>query len=253
MPEISIVMTAYKRPKQLEKTLQSIYAQDFKDFEVIVVDDGVDDAQRIVCRSYPDLRYIPRPHRPGHLYSNPAVPNNIGLRAATGNIILLQNAENMHITKDTINQMVDPVRHNKMVTTFASVLALKPNGTPYMWYVHSVHNPRPFFFCQAISRSVVEQLRGFDEDFIYYAYDDDDFAYRLRAHGLEFQFLDHVLVHHQYHAETGCFKNDFNQKIYEQKMRDMAAGKIGIARNLGKEWGQLEDVTNFGIQMPSGA
>jgi glycosyltransferase involved in cell wall biosynthesis len=241
MPEVSIVMTAYKRPKQLENTLASIYAQDFKDFEVIVVDDGVDEQQRIVCRTYPQIKYIPRFHRPGHLYSNPAIPNNIGMRAASGDIILLQNAECMHITPNTIESMVDPVRQNPMVTTFASVLALKPNGTPFMWYCHRIHSARPLFFCQALKRDVVNQLRGFDEDYIYYAFDDDDFAFRLKTLGLEFKFLDNVLVHHQWHPETGCYGNNINQGIWEQKMKDMAEGKIGIARNLGKEWGQLEN------------
>ena len=49
MPEISIVIPVYNAQKTLEKCLDSIFNQTFKNFEVIAVNDGsTDDSQTIL-------------------------------------------------------------------------------------------------------------------------------------------------------------------------------------------------------------
>jgi glycosyltransferase involved in cell wall biosynthesis len=39
-PFVSIIVCTYNRPVELQRALQSIWDQDYKNFEVIVVDDG---------------------------------------------------------------------------------------------------------------------------------------------------------------------------------------------------------------------
>ena len=241
MPEVSIVMTARRRALQLEQTLPSIYSQGFKDFEVICVEDGDDGgATKAICERY-GVRYFRREHRPDRPYSNPAVPNNIGLRQAKGEIILIQNAEISHVSEELINRLCGPVREDAMVSTFTSVMALNADGTDKSWYVHSKHNPRPFFFCQALKKSVVERLRGFDEDYLYYGYDDDDFALRLKFAGIELRFMDDLLAHHLWHESSGfCYGLDDNRRTFEKKLAQMMRREIGVERNLGREWGSLD-------------
>ena len=40
MPEISVVIPTYNRFAMLEKALNSVLSQNFKDFEIIVIDDA---------------------------------------------------------------------------------------------------------------------------------------------------------------------------------------------------------------------
>jgi len=52
MPKISIVIPVYNQAKTIKKTLKSIFQQTFKDFEVIVVNDGSTDAILAVLRPF---------------------------------------------------------------------------------------------------------------------------------------------------------------------------------------------------------
>ena len=58
-PSISIVIPTYNRAGTIERALDSVFAQTFQDFEVIVVDDGSRDATRERVALYGDrVRYI---------------------------------------------------------------------------------------------------------------------------------------------------------------------------------------------------
>lgn len=54
-PKISVIITAYNSEKYLEKCLDSIYNQTFKDFEVILVNDGSIDNTKNIVKYYASL------------------------------------------------------------------------------------------------------------------------------------------------------------------------------------------------------
>jgi len=56
MPRASIVVSAYNTLKTLPKTVSSLLAQDFEDFEVLVVDDGSTDGTADWVMAHPDPR-----------------------------------------------------------------------------------------------------------------------------------------------------------------------------------------------------
>ena len=211
--KVSIVMTAYRRPRQLERTLQSIYAQG-EDCEVVVVEDGKDGETEQVCAAYP-VKYLCRPDRPtGPNFYNPAVVTNMGLRAATGDIVILQNAECEHVG-DVISQFRDRVHSG--ATLFASVDALNPDGTFDQWYCHPWHNRRPLFFCGAMLRRHYFEVGLFDEDYTEYGYEDVDFADRLTEAGIVFEWSGYILVHHQWHEKfSGPAQS---RALYERKKK----------------------------------
>ena len=39
MPEVSIIVPTYKRPKYLRRLLESIVKQTYRDYEIIIIDD----------------------------------------------------------------------------------------------------------------------------------------------------------------------------------------------------------------------
>ena len=87
-PSVSVVTATRNRPELLCVALESIAAQDFQDYEAIVVDDGSD--QDVQERSGALFRGLPpnfRLHcaRPaGSLGSGPAAARNLGIELARG-------------------------------------------------------------------------------------------------------------------------------------------------------------------------
>ena len=59
MPKISVIIPTYNRAWALGRAVDSVLAQDFADFELIVVDDGSDDETRALLEAYgPRLTWI---------------------------------------------------------------------------------------------------------------------------------------------------------------------------------------------------
>jgi len=84
---ISVIVPAYNREKYLAKTLDSIFAQDYRPIEVVVVDDGSTDGTASIARLYPEVRYFYQPNL------GPAVARNTGLAECTGELISFLDAD----------------------------------------------------------------------------------------------------------------------------------------------------------------
>lgn len=80
-PTVTVVIPTYNRCELLNRALQSVFAQDFSDFEVIVVDDASTDGTESFCTSLKDsrFRYIRLEQNSGAQYAR-----NRGLHAASG-------------------------------------------------------------------------------------------------------------------------------------------------------------------------
>ena len=234
--KVSIVISTCNRTNQITNTLVSI-AQQATDAEVIVVDDGTDGKSadvKEICDAG-KIRYIRCDRPSSSSFRNPSYPNNVGIRAAKGDIIILQNAECCHEDFRAIEKLTALVTPTNAV--FAHVVALDQAGIPLMDYC-SPAQPRPYFFCGAIRREWLTKLRGFDEDYIGAGYDDDDLAARLAGEGVQFVYAD-ILVHHQWHPQAGVYSDaEQMRQLYEDKCAAMIRGELGTMRN-PNGWGGL--------------
>ena len=52
MPKVSVIVPVYKVEKYIGKCIESILSQTFKDFELILVDDGSPDSSGAICDQY---------------------------------------------------------------------------------------------------------------------------------------------------------------------------------------------------------
>ena len=59
---VSVVVPTYNRFEFLKRALRSVYAQSFRDFEVIVVDDGSTDDTKNIVKIFPHVRYFYKPN-----------------------------------------------------------------------------------------------------------------------------------------------------------------------------------------------
>ena len=85
MSKVSIIIPVYNGEKSIPRCLDSVLAQDHKDIEVIVIDDGSKDGSFKVISEYAkkDKRIIPI-HKEN---SGVSATRNVGLSMATGDYI----------------------------------------------------------------------------------------------------------------------------------------------------------------------
>lgn len=241
--KVSICMAAYKRAPLLRITLESIRRQDADDVEIVVCEDGDDGGwTRSVCEKF-GAKYFQRKRRPDQPYSNPAIPTNIAIRQATGELLILQNPECRHAADDVIEKLTAPHRSDRRLAVFATVEALQENGSHWQWYCHPLFRRAPYFFCGSVLRENVIEAGGFDEDFGRgtggYGFDDDFFSLCLAKRGVLFQFRDDIPVKHQWHESTNCFGLESNKVLFDEKVVRLMDNPEWTA-NAGQLWGSLE-------------
>ena len=84
---ISVIIPVYQGEKYLAEALDSIFAQNYRPIEVLVVDDGSTDATASIAKSYPEVRYFFQANQ-GH-----CVAKNTGLANCTGDLITFLDAD----------------------------------------------------------------------------------------------------------------------------------------------------------------
>jgi len=105
MPFLSLCIPAYCHPEFVERLLQSVQIQEYRDFEVIVSDDSPDTRVEEVCRIFTKnfpIRYVHNSHPLG----SPA-NWNLAISMAKGEWIKLIHADDWLATTDALQQFAD--------------------------------------------------------------------------------------------------------------------------------------------------
>jgi len=243
---ISIVTAYYNRKRLFVRTLQSISLNYGKiDFEVIVVDDGSDDNERLedLQKDFPFLRVI-RLEKENKWYSNPCIPFNIGFEEAIGDKIIIQNPECYHFgdilqyvnenlkenhylsfgcfsldKKNTDDDLLFFDRENISSIIEENSYVVKTDGG-LGWYNHSQHRPGAYHFCTALMTSDLVDLGGFDSRYSNgFGYDDDDLIFRIRQKGMKIKFLNNIVAIHQNHYVHQVSIDEQKQKYINEKAK----------------------------------
>src|SRR5687767_11682012 len=92
-PEVSVVTATYHRPAALRFAIESVLAQSFTDWELIVVGDGCTDHTAAVVAGFTDprIRFV----NLGANSGDQAIPNNVGVALARGRCIAFLNHDDL--------------------------------------------------------------------------------------------------------------------------------------------------------------
>jgi len=194
------------------------------DFEVIAVDDGSKEEERIEdLMDVFDFLKVVRIEPEDKWYFNSCIPFNIGISLAQGDIIVLQNPECLHVqdvltyiantTEDSNYITIATYAINEQMTKNLSERIEKNNFMQYFkslpqqvannyvgWYNHTEYRPVYFHFCVALTKKNMKALGGFDERYAYgTGYEDCDFVDRVNRLKLSKIISTAVFVIHQWH------------------------------------------------------
>ena len=134
-PKVSLIMPMYNHEKYIEQSLSSLVNQTYKNFELIVIDDGSDDNSAHLVKSFNDkrIKYIYQKNR-GVKNLNRTI--NKGLKLATGELITMVTSDDfwpLNRLKNQINyfknQDIDLVFGNmSIINVIGDVIKyFKPN------------------------------------------------------------------------------------------------------------------------------
>lgn len=88
MIQTSVIIPAHNAQRYLAESLDSVFAQNIPDLEVLLINDRSTDSTLTVASRYPRVRILHNEGRPG-----PAATRNVGLRAAQGRYIAFLDAD----------------------------------------------------------------------------------------------------------------------------------------------------------------
>jgi C-methyltransferase C-terminal domain/Methyltransferase domain len=250
--KVSIVMAYYNRRKLLINTLKTIeYYNKDRDIEVIVVDDCSAKHEHIT--DVPDQFKIPVIIIPvtcqEKVWTCDVIPFNIGFSFAIGDIIIIQNPENLHVG-DIVKYATDNLRENIFLSfalysmnaadsnrLISNTIDRKIYAGEYIkksvgkfegrkdiwqdgdtcWYNHSTHRPTGSHLMSAILRKDLEDLNGFDERYgTGFAYSDTEFNARIKRKGMNIRIIDNPFAIHQRHDLAKYKEND---KAFRRNMK----------------------------------
>ena len=99
-PEVSVIIPTFNRGWVLKEAIDSVLAQDFKDFELIVVDDGsTDNTPQILDAYHQDLMVIRQPNL------GVSAARNRGIAAAGGGLIAFLDSDDLWLPRKLSRQV----------------------------------------------------------------------------------------------------------------------------------------------------
>lgn len=173
LPKVSIVIPNYNRADCLERCLDSLVAQTFNDFEVIICDDGSTDNSEEVVNRYVDRLNLK--FETAINFGGPARPRNLGIVSSRAPYIAFLDSDDWWTPNKLFNSIplleagADLVYHDLYIVS-------SKHQTKYKRKIRSTHPKIPMFhslLCTGFSipnssviirKKILEQIGGITED-----------------------------------------------------------------------------------------
>lgn len=225
-----IISLCNNREKHFKRSLQTYAKQniDKKDFEILLIDDGIRDeyidlAKKAHDESGINFKYIRIDPTKGKYQAKsftPALTNNVGFKKAEGNVVVITGPETLWAENNIsiASKMIDRKEcayglvyragpeFNKWIGNNPFYLKLPftqlLSGPGAMDDCRTVPpHPARYWYFMAVKKKYVEAIRGCDERFLKgICGDDDDFGNRMKFSGIEPVFEHRMVGIHQDHS-----------------------------------------------------
>jgi glycosyltransferase involved in cell wall biosynthesis len=135
---VSVIMPTYNAGKFIEKAIQSVLAQTYPHWELIIVDDASTDNTQAIVQSFDDTRIrYHKAERIGH----PAGVRNTGLRLATGDLIAFLDSDDLYYP-ETLEKLTRPLLKNPELTAvYGFAFSMDEVENPLPQTINLIPNP----------------------------------------------------------------------------------------------------------------
>lgn len=195
MPFFSIVIPTYNREKHISKAIESVLAQSFKDYEILVIDDGSTDRTSDILKVHNNaIKYI--------RINNQGVSEarNTGIRHARGEWIAFLDSDDEWEPDKLLLTSYDISYNPNIIAHIGNVLLVKVDGTSTNYFEHrnclckygmycNIEEPfchvlenQIFLSGLAAKKSIVAKNGEFDRMLNFM--EDYDWCLRLAKHGV---------------------------------------------------------------------
>lgn len=227
--KISVIIPNYNGEKIIDGCIQSLLQQEYKDFNIIVVDNNsTDDSVKIIEEKYPSITLIKNNENLGF-----AAAVNIGIKASKSDFVALLNNDTEVDTKWLGNLYSVVSKDDKIFSASSKMIRfyerdiIDDAGDQYNllgWAYKrgdgaSVDkfnkNKVVFSTCAGAGlyrRKVFEEIGYFDENFFAYL-EDIDVSFRGNIHGYKNVYVNDAIVYHMVSATSGSRHNEFKVKL----------------------------------------
>jgi GT2 family glycosyltransferase len=203
-PQVSVVIPAYNAAAYIAGTLDSVFAQTYTHFEVVLVNDGSPDTDALERELKPYLsriRYLKQANR------GPSAARNLAIQEAQGHYIALLDADDFWLPQHLAHQIRRLSRNQELGLVYANAFHLRGDtlvGTAFDRVPQSsVVNIESLLSEQCtvntssvvVLRSALIQAGLFDET-MYYC-EDFDLWLRLAGMGVGMEYDQEVQVGHR--------------------------------------------------------
>jgi GT2 family glycosyltransferase len=223
--KFSIIVPVYNRPDEVKELLESLNRQTFKDFEVIIVDDG----SAILCEKMTrdfmgqlNVKYFYK------MNEGPGPSRNFGMTKATGNYFIILDSD-VIVPDDYMTIISNYLQHNyidafggpdEASTDFTPVQKAINFAMTSLWTTGGIRGKtkaaekfHPRSFNMGLSKEVFEKTGGFSD--MRYG-EDIDLSIRIMKAGFKTILLPEAFV---YHKRRNNFKSFFNQVKHSGEAR----------------------------------
>ncbi len=235
-PAVSIIIPAYNLAPYLAETLDSVFAQTYRDFEAIVINDGsTDDTEARIAPFRDRVVYIHQENR------GVMAARNAGLRAARGRYIALLDGDDLWLPR-FLEVLVG------MLEADSNISAAYPNALYFGWPRHDgklhqeafpVAEPVTFdrvlrrecyiFGLLVFRREVIDEVGGYDESLQGQGAEDFELWLRMLRHCHRFKFTREPLTKYRWRhdslSNTGVKIMRCEVSVYEKLLRSKLTGE----------------------------
>jgi glycosyltransferase involved in cell wall biosynthesis len=221
MPTVSVIMPAYNVEPYIGEAIESVIAQTYTDWELLIIDDGSPDESGAVAASYAACdRRIRVAHQAN---AGLSAARNHAIRLARGQFVAILDSDDLWQPSFLAAQMALLQQHPDIdiVTGNAWNLGSWRDGTPWRPYpdprpqptlVEILRDEEAVFIMSVIRRRVFETIGGFDESLR----SNEDYHFWLRAALAGFKFM----------------RNDRPLAFYRRREGSLSASDVRMTRGI---------------------
>lgn len=126
MARVSVIIPTYNAGQYIKESVDSVLSQTYKDFEIIVIDDGSQDNTKHVLEEYLNedrFTYIYQPR------SGVSIARNAGIKKATGKYICFLDSDDLMLPEN-LEQKIFFSEKNKLKLVFSDYFKISSSSIP---------------------------------------------------------------------------------------------------------------------------